>query len=255
MKRLSGFRTVLGLLVAVLAPSCAPLPRAVPLSEVPVLEDEDVVYRIGPRDTLDIKFFYEPDLDETVEVRPDGMISLRLVDDVKAAGRTPAELDSALTALYKNELSEKPDLSVIVRGFESQRVYVTGEVRRPGEMPLRAGLDVMQAITAAGGMLDTARPDAVLVVRKEKVEGKNAWQASVYRASLSDPMLSPDSGGGAFAALAPTDIVYVPKSGIAQANLFVDQYIRNLFLINGLSLGVSGVYELNNKDEPGRTNP
>lgn len=240
--------SALVVLMASLPFACAPLPKATPIAEIPELADKEALYKIGPGDVLDIKFFYTPDLDETVAVRPDGMISLRLVDDVKAAGRTPKELDDALTALYKSRLPEKPDLSVIVRGFESQRVYVTGEVRAPGELPLKSGLTVMQAVTAAGGLLNTARPDSILVVRKETLKGRDAYNAAVYRVNMSDPMLGPDSGGGAFAALEPTDIVYVPKSGIAQANLFVDQYVKNLFLINGLSLGVSGVYELNNKD-------
>lgn len=189
---------------------------------------------------MDVKFFYSPDLDETVAVRPDGRISLRLVDDVAAAGLTPLELDHDLTARYAKKLPEKPDLSVILRGFENQRIYVTGDIRTPGEYPLKSGLDVMQAITTAGGFLETARPDFVLLIRKT-VGGP----AKVYRVNMSDPMLDPEKDGGSLALLAPTDVIYVPRSGVAQANLFVDQYIRKLLFLNTINLGVSGIYELN----------
>lgn len=226
--------------------ACAPLPRTVPVSELlppPARPDERAqapAYRIGPGDVMDVKFFYAPDLNETIAVRPDGRISLRLVDDVVAAGLTPQELDHDLTARYARKLPEKPDISVLLRGFESQRIYVTGDVRTPGEYPLKADLDVMQAVTTAGGFLDTARPDSVLLIRK--VTGA---PAKVYRVNMSDPMLDPEKGGGSLALLAPTDVVYVPRSGVAQANLFVDQYIRKLLFLNTINLGVSGIYELN----------
>ncbi|MCB9978427.1 MAG: polysaccharide biosynthesis/export family protein [Rhodospirillales bacterium] len=226
--------------------ACAPLPKAIPAADLlaPPATPEDVskapAYRIGPGDVMDVKFFYSPDLDETVAVRPDGRISLRLVDDVAAAGLTPLELDHDLTARYAKKLPEKPDLSVILRGFENQRIYVTGDIRTPGEYPLKSGLDVMQAITTAGGFLETARPDFVLLIRKTA-----GGPAKVYRVNMSDPMLDPEKDGGSLALLAPTDVIYVPRSGVAQANLFVDQYIRKLLFLNTINLGVSGIYELN----------
>lgn len=226
--------------------ACAPLPKAIPASELlppPTHPDDGAktsAYYIGSGDVLDIKFFYTPDLNETVTVRPDGRISLQLVDDVAAAGLTPLELDHDLTARYTKKLPDKPDISVILRGFENQRIYVTGDVRTPGEYPLKSNLDVMQAVTTAGGFLETSRPDSVLLIRKTP-----GGPAKVYRVDLSDPMLDPEKEGGGLALLAPTDIVYVPKSGVAQANLFVDQYIRKLIFLNSINLGVSAIYELN----------
>lgn len=226
--------------------ACAPLPKTVPVSELlppparPEQSAERPAYRLAPGDVLDVKFFYTPDLNESITIRPDGRISLQLVDDVPAAGLTPLELDHDLTARYGKKLPEKPDLSVLLRGFENRRIYVTGEVRNPGEYPLKTDLDVMQALTTAGGFLDTARPDSVLLIRKAM-----GGPAKVYRVNLSDPMLDPAKQGGGLALLAPTDILYVPKSGVAQANLFVDQYIRKLVLLNSINFGISGIYELN----------
>ncbi len=241
---LSGPR-LLPLLVCGLC-ACAPLPKTVPVSELlppparPESRVEAPAYRIAPGDVLDIKFFYTPDLNETVTVRPDGRISLQLVDDANAAGLTPSELVHDLTARYAKKLPDKPDLSVLLRGFENQRIYVTGDVRTPGEYPLKGNLTVLQAVATAGGFVDTARPDSVLLIRKTM-----GAPAKVYRVNLSDPMLDPDTQGGGLALLAPTDVVYVPRSGVAQANLFVDQYIRKLLLLNTINLGISGIYELN----------
>lgn len=88
-------------------------------------------YRLSAGDKLDIKFFYNPELNETVVVRPDGRISLQLVDEVAVAGITPAQIDVLLTSKYSREL-KRPDVTVIVKSFGVQQVYVGGEVGRQG---------------------------------------------------------------------------------------------------------------------------
>jgi len=97
---------------------------------------ETCCYIIQAGDQLDIKFFYNPELNDSVTVRPDGKISLQLVDEVQAAGQTPAQLDDFLTEKYAKEL-RKPVITVIVKSFASQRVYVGGEVNRQVLWPLR----------------------------------------------------------------------------------------------------------------------
>ncbi len=121
-------------------------------------------YRIQPGDEMDIKFFFNPELSEAVIVRPDGKISLPLVDDVQAAGLTPSELDALLTQAYAREL-RKPMITVIVKTFTGQRVYVGGEVGKPGVFELTAGMTALRAVFAAEGFLDTAKPEAVIVIR------------------------------------------------------------------------------------------
>ena len=231
------------LLLCLYIGGCSGFSHIRPVSELPLLSEQSGDYIINPGDTLDIKFFFSPDLNETVTVRPDGKIALQLVDDVMAAGLTPEELDDELTQRYRKKLPDQPDISVIMRGFGDQRVYVTGEVGNAGEFELKNKMTIFQAVTAAGGFLDTARRGSILVIRQDHPEMSN-----VYRANLSNDGIENIAVASAHAYLMPRDIVYVPKSDIAEVNLFMDQFIRDTLLFNGFNLGVSGVYELNDKD-------
>lgn len=188
-------------------------------------------YRIQPGDQLEIKFFFNPELNETVLVRSDGKISLQLIDDIQATGLTPAQLDEELTRLYAQEL-QKPVITVLVRASTGHRIYVGGEVGTPGLLSLVPGMTALQAVINAGGFRETARPGAVIVIRK----------GSDNRAIPMRVDLDPSSAEGDI-SLEPSDIVYVPKTFIAAANLFVNQYIERLFLYRGISLGFS--YEIN----------
>ena len=147
--------------------SCATQNKAVkdvqPLT--PAQTKAPLVYTIQPGDELDIKFFYNPELNETVTVRPDGKISLQLIDEIQAANLEPLELDRQLTDLYSREL-RKPVLTVIVRSFTRQRVYVGGEVNKPGLVELPAGMTTLQAIFQSEGFKETADPAETLVIRK-----------------------------------------------------------------------------------------
>jgi polysaccharide export outer membrane protein len=188
-------------------------------------------YVIEPGDQLDIKFFFNPELNETVTVRPDGKISVQLLDDVQAAGLTPTQLDKALTDSYAQELL-KPKVTVIVRSFTGQRVYVDGEVNRPGLVDLRPGMTPLQAVINAGGIKETAKPEAAIVVRK----GPDNRPIPIA-VDLNDAIYG--ASGQAHVQLQPQDIVYVPKTAIAKANKFVNQYIEQLLLFRGASLGFS----------------
>ncbi len=198
-------------------------------------------YKIEPGDVLTVKFYYTKDLSESVTVRPDGMISLQLVDDVKAAGLTPAQLDEKLTDLYIDKIPDKPDISVIVREFSDNRIYVAGEVTRPGELGLKNKMTVLQAITAAGGFKDTANRHTILVVRQDENGLSNVYRLDLSGAGLAN---AAKDGSGVNGRLRPRDTVFVVKSGIAEADLIMDQFVRQLLLFNGVSLGVMGTYEL-----------
>lgn len=195
------------------------------------LSTEKKEYTVGAGDELEIKFFYNPELNETIVVRPDGKISLQLIDEVTAAGLTPAELDDVLTSRYSSEL-KMPSISVIVRSFSNQKIFVGGEVNNPSSLALGGRMTALQAVLAAGGLKDTANPKQVMVVTRNTDEDHQA-----YAVDLQSSMF----GGDSLALLKPGDIVFVPKSGIAKANLFTDQYIRKLLLFNGFRVG----YDLN----------
>lgn len=196
-----------------------------------------VVYTIQPGDQLDIKFFFNPELNESVIVRPDGMISLQLIDEIRAADLKPAELDEKLTELYSREL-RKPVLTVIVKTFTRQRVYVGGEVRTPGLIVLPAGMTALQAIFQSGGFLDTANPAQTLVIRK----GENNQPIPIQ----IDLVAVIGADGGSDFRLQPDDIIYVPKSAIANANKFIQQYVQGLLMFRGWSFGIS--YRLNDEN-------
>jgi protein involved in polysaccharide export with SLBB domain len=214
--------------------SCATQNAAVkevePLAPAQIQPQKPFVYTIAPGDQLDIKFFFNPELNETITVRPDGMISLQLIDEIQAAGLQPTELDQKLTDLYSREL-RKPVLTVIVRSFTRQRIYVGGEVNTPGLIDLSGGLTVLQAVFQSAGFKESADPAETLVIRK----GANDKPVPI-RIDLSAVM---DADGGSDFQLQPDDIVYVPKSAIANANKFIDQYIGGLLMFRGWSFGVS----------------
>lgn len=125
-------------------------------------------YVIGPEDVLAVLFWREKDLSvEQVVVRPDGMITLPLLNDIQAAGLTPEELRDSL-AKAASRFVEDPNATVVVRQINSRKVFVTGQVGRPGAYPLLGPTTVLQAIAQAGGLLEYAKANDILVMRQVK---------------------------------------------------------------------------------------
>lgn len=123
-------------------------------------------YIIGAEDVLDINVWKEPDNSKTVPVRPDGKISLPLLNDVMAAGLTPMQLQAVLTEGLKKFIAE-PQVTVIVTAVNSRRVYVLGEVSRTGALPMLPNMTVLQALSAAGGLSQYAKMNGIYVLRSE----------------------------------------------------------------------------------------
>jgi polysaccharide biosynthesis/export protein len=134
-------------------------------SKAAVAADSDS-YIIGPEDVLYIYVWKEENLSRSVPVRMDGMISIPLVDDVKAAGMTPLQLKEYLLAKLR-EYVETPDVTVIVSEANSYRVFVQGEVKTPGVFKLRSETTLVQLIIMAGGFTDWANQKKITVMRKE----------------------------------------------------------------------------------------
>lgn len=197
--------------------------------------DESVgPYTMQAGDLIDIKFYYNPELNDQVKVRPDGKISLQLIDEVSVTGLTPVQLDNALTERYKAKLS-KADIAVIVKEFAGQKVYVGGEVNAPGVVPIMSNQTSLQTILMAGGVKNTAEMRSVVIIR---YQGTNRPLFFVIDLQQN---LTPSSPANDI-LLRPYDIVFVPKSTIAKVNQFVEQYIDKLIPISR-SLGLS--YNLN----------
>ncbi|SEM86992.1 protein involved in polysaccharide export, contains SLBB domain of the beta-grasp fold [Pseudomonas sp. ok272] len=203
---------------------------------LPLLGEDGVVpglqYRIRPGDDLDIKFYTAKDYDESTPVRPDGYISMQRVDDIKAAGLTPNELRRVISERYTGKVSD-PSVSVMVKSFKGFRVYIGGEVAKPQVIPMDGGITVMQAIYRAGGLRYTAHPDSVVLIRKSP-----NGEPKSYHLDLSDKAIELGKNDMAV-ALSPYDVIYVPRSPIANANLWVQQYITDLLLFKGINFGFS----------------
>jgi len=128
-------------------------------------------YVIGPEDVLYINVWREETITRTVTVRMDGKISLPLIDDVQAAGKTPLQLKEESTQKLK-EFIDNPIISVVVMEANSFKVYVSGQVRTPGVYRLRSETSIVQIISMAGGLTDWANPKKIIVLRKENGKEK-----------------------------------------------------------------------------------
>ena len=148
----------------------------------------DADYKIGPQDVVRIDVWKEPEISRTIPVRPDGKISLPLLNDVQAAGLTATQLGNAIHDGLTKYLNN-PQVTVTVMEINSRRVYVTGEVLRAGALPLLPNMTVLQALSSAGGFTQFAKLKSIYVLRnedgkqvkhpfnyKEVVKGKNQEQ-------------------------------------------------------------------------------
>jgi len=123
-------------------------------------------YVIGADDLLSIRFWSDTQLSADVVVRPDGKISIPLLNDVQAAGLTPEQLNATLEKAASKYIAE-PDATVIVREVRSRKVYVLGQVAHPNPVALNTDMNVLQVLTAVGGLLEYADKGNIIIVRNE----------------------------------------------------------------------------------------
>ena len=123
-------------------------------------------YVIGADDQLSIVFWRDKDMTSDVGVRPDGKISLPLINEVMAAGLTPEQLRVKITEA-SSKFIEDPEVSVVVKQINSRRIYVTGQVGRPGPYPLSGPTTVLQMLATAGGVGEYSKSDRIVVMRTE----------------------------------------------------------------------------------------
>jgi polysaccharide biosynthesis/export protein len=159
-----------------------------------------VDYVIGADDTLHISVWKEPDMSVTLPVRPDGKISIPLLDDVQAAGMTPMQLAASIKLKLKKYI-EDPRVTVVVTAMNSQRVYVTGEVTHSGPIPLLPGMTVLQALSSAG-FTQFANLKAIYLLRTEN--GQETKIPFNYKDAIRGKNTQTDL------ALKPGDTIVVP---------------------------------------------
>ena len=145
----------------------APPPSSAPLRQPAVTPRpvEPGSYRIGPEDVLDISVWKNAELTRTVSVRPDGRISLPLLNDIQAANLTPMQLRDSLAKQYGEYVAE-PEVSVIVKEIHSIKVSVVGSVKTPGRYELKSQATVLEALALAGGLTDFAKRDRIVIFRR-----------------------------------------------------------------------------------------
>jgi polysaccharide export outer membrane protein len=174
---------------------------ATPQTTAPAPATTDASYKIGPQDVLRIDVWKEAEISRSVPVRPDGKISLPLLNDVQAAGLTAMELANVITEGLKKFINS-PQVTVSVSEINSRRVYVTGEVTRPGAFPLLPNMTVLQALTSAGGFTQFARIKNIYVLRTEG--GKQVKHPFNYKDVVNG------KGSENNIALQPGDTIVVP---------------------------------------------
>lgn len=181
-------------------------------------------YILGTGDTLEISVYGQAEADLSTEaiIRPDGKISFPLIDDVRAAGLTPKELDEVITEKLSKRIPN-PEVTVFVTSFPSSeyQVYVLGEVDGPGIFPIQGKITLLKAVTLAGGPTQDAYLDKIHIVRKGEKE------PTFMAVNFKDIM----HRGQDDITLEPGDIVYVPKEFIATINTGLDRFLPLLRVV------------------------
>jgi len=179
-------------------PAPSPAARTTPATTARNWTEQE--YRLGPGDKLRVEVYREPQLSQSLQVRPDGKITLPLVGDVTAAGQTSIELRDALAASLK-EYVTNPVVTVIVTDALAAQVYVLGEVSSPGAQIMQGPMTVLQALAQAGGLKEFANKGDIRVLRKTG-NGRTTTLAFNYKDAIKgdvDPM-----------PLQPGDTIVVP---------------------------------------------
>ncbi len=230
-----GLLVLLGVAVLALGAGDAAAKKVkVPISELrppqPVAPEslayyvDELPYRVAPGDLLTVDFGAvldgKPLRVENVLVRPDGMITLNPVGDVRAAGRTPGELDSVLTESYVDVFRE-PNITVSVAKLAGNFVHVLGNVRSPGSYELTPNATVLQALARAGGPTSDASMGSVVLMRRTGPSSLVVRKVQLNRA-LRQGIAAQDPYVRRF------DIVYVPKTTIGNVNQFVGQFFGSI---------------------------
>lgn len=194
--------------------------------------DQEPDYRFYPGDELEVTVPSAAELNKSVVVQPDGRVALPLIAPVMAADRTIGELEAAITQAYSSQLL-RPQVQVSIKSTAPLKVFVGGEVGNPGAFDMAGDSDALRAIIQAGGFKTSAKRTSVVIIRR----GPNG-RAMLRTANLLSGMTN---GRADLVPLRRFDVVYVPRSGVSEAGLFMQQYFRDLlpisfsYAINGFS--------------------
>ena len=196
-------------------------------------DNDDPGYRLFPGDEMDIQVHSAPELNKTVIVQPDGRISLPLLDPLQVADRSIVDAETIISTAYASQLLH-PDVTVTVRA-QPLRVFVGGEVSKPGIYDMPGDINTLQAVVMAGGFTTTAKRSQIVLIRRGHA-GKAMMRTVDLLHGVSDP------GHYDLVPLRRFDVIYVPKTGVGEVGDFVQQYIRNALPVSvGFSYASGGL--------------
>lgn len=203
LKHVKAIFLAAGVLAAGACSSLEELPTAKPVSETEALETE---YRIGSDDSLQIFVWRNPELSNSVSVRPDGKITIPLIEDLPATGKTPTELARDIEKQLSVYIQD-PIVTVIMRGFVGllkDRVRVVGEAARPQALPYRSTMTLLDVMISVGGLTDFADGNRATITRMVDEDLKQ------YRVRIDDLLRNGDMSANV--RISPGDIIVVPEA-------------------------------------------
>lgn len=230
-------RTLTALALALVLAGCGSTGRTTRLMNLaglidPVWRAEDYSYRISPGDELGVRFPVNSDMDTQVTVGPDGRAIFPYIPPVRVAGLTIEEANARVSETYKPVL-RVPITQLSVYNYGGGQIYVAGEVKAAGAKNIRGEYTVVRAIFDAGGFEPTAKTGKVVLLRRRPTDGRVLMREIDVSGALK---------GEAWTDIRvlPGDVIFVPRSAIAEVNRVVQQYVTN-----ALPFGLS--YSLNNR--------
>ena len=200
-------------------PSAVATPNFPVVPLFPTWTDQDDSYRLYPGDVVDFQSSGAPELNRKLTIAPDGRIHPPLIAAVMAADRTPDELQSTLRTSYASQL-RNPAITLAPESFASQKVFVGGEVSKPGLYDIPGEIDPLQAIMLAGGFLTSARREEVVVLRR------GAGGQPFMRTFDMKGVFARETGFAELPRLRRFDVVWVPRSRVSEVGQFTQQFVR-----------------------------
>jgi protein involved in polysaccharide export with SLBB domain len=202
--------------------------RAQPVKQPPPTEQ---TYKMVPYDLITVRFTYHPEQDPKtpVTIRPDGNITLDAIGTIRAAGLTPEELGKEIAAKSSTRL-KNPEVLVTLTQFAQRKIYVGGQVKAPGVINFQGEMTPMQAILDRGGFTTEAQVDSVILIRDT-----GGAEPIIGRINVIQGL---EDGKPEKITLVANDILYVPMSGIARADLWVKQHLQDILPTEMMSYGI-----------------
>lgn len=209
-------------------PGCAgqALVNPAPLDEIKpqAVDTGPQPYKIGVGDEVEVKFYFAPELNDKMQVRPDGKISIMFAQDVQASGQTPEQLSQEIKKALDHHVKQL-DLVVIVRNFGSQRVFIGGEVFKPGPVQIPAPETMLQVLTEAGWITPYAGPEKIILVRRGADKREKLYPVEVDKLLTGEDMTQN-------VMVQPGDFILVPPSDAVANDRWIDHNIRQMLPFN-----------------------